>query len=294
MHTPGDPWIPLHTDAFRVAINPFGAELAELRDAAGRDLLWNGDPAFWSGRAPILFPIVGALAGGQYRWRGRSCALPRHGFARRRAFHVVSDGGQSVRLRQSADADTRAVYPFDFQLDVVFALAGSVLDIEATVTNTGSETLPASLGFHPAFRWPLPCGGPRDTHGITFEQEEPAPVRRLDADGLLRPDGEPTPVRARHLALHDDLFDDDVLILEQPRSRSLVYGGATGPRLRLSFGPVSHLGLWSRPGAGFVCVEPWRGVADPAGFAGDFATKPGVFHVPPGASESLSLRIEQV
>ena len=63
-----------------------GAELVRLTDGAGRDLLWNGDPAWWTGRAPILFPIVGELRDGQYRLDGKTYLLPRHGFARR---HLV-------------------------------------------------------------------------------------------------------------------------------------------------------------------------------------------------------------
>lgn len=292
--TPGhDSWIRLQSDSLTAEIDPQGAQLSVLRDAAGRDLLWNGDPAFWSGRAPVLFPIVGALNGGHYRWRGKRHPLHRHGFARQRAFDVVSQDRQSLHLRQTQDAETLQVYPFRFELDMVFTLAGPVLDMEASVHNTGDEPMPASIGFHPALRWPLPGGTPREAHHLEFENDEPAPIRRLDAEGLLSAD-QPTPLRERRMALTDSLFNDDVVILEQPRSRSLVYGGAEGTRLRISFGPVSHLGIWSKPGAGFICIEPWRGVADPAGFEGELDTKPGIFLVPPGGRETLTMRIEEI
>jgi len=53
-----------------------------------------------------------------------------------------------------------------------------------------------------------------------------------------------------------------------------------------------QLGIWSKPGgAGFLCIEPWRGFASPSDFDGEFADKPGVMHIAPGATEVLTYRI---
>lgn len=285
-------WIRLHSEHFTAEIDAHGAQLSVLRDAEDRDLLWDGNPHYWTGRAPILFPIVGALNGGAYRWRGATYPLARHGLARHHRFEVASAGGQSACLRLKYNEDTLKVYPFRFELELVFALAGSVCEIEARIHNLGDAPMPASIGFHPAFLWPPPGGAKRSDCYLEFDEDEPAPIRRLDADGLQRPEGLPTPIHAHRLMLDDALFADDVLILEQPRSRSVTFGGPTGTRIRTTFGPVSHLGIWSKPGAGFVCIEPWRGVADPAGFTGEFDAKPGMLMVPPGQEESLTLRIE--
>ena len=289
--TPSD-WIALQSDALAVAIDPQGAQLSVLRDAAGRDLLWNGDPAVWKGRAPILFPIVGALNDGQYLWRGRRYALSRHGFARDRRFDVAASNAHEATFRQTDDADTRTRYPFAFELDLTFRVAGPRLTTVATVRNTGDAPLPASLGFHPALRWPLPYGAARAAHYIEFEQDEPAPIRRLDAQGLLTATRHATPVRGRRLMLDDALFAEDVMICDRLASRSLSYGAAAGPRVKVGFPDAAYLGLWTKPGAGFICIEPWRGVADPVGFAGEFTTKPGVFTVAPGASGQLTMTIE--
>lgn len=290
--TTGHDWITLQNDALGVEINPLGAELSALRDAAGCDLLWNGDPAFWSGRAPVLFPVVGELRDGRHLWQGKAYAMPRHGFARRRPFLPIHQDDTEVLLRQAADPQTLQVYPFAFELDVRFLLEGNVLVTTATVRNKGTGDMPASLGFHPAFRWPLPQGGPREAHVVEFETEEPAPIRRLDSRGLLVAQRHATPVQGRRLALQDALFEEDVVIFDALRSRRLDYGGGTGPRLRISFPGATHLGLWSKPGAGFVCIEPWRGVADPADFAGTLGDKPGIFTVAAGAEQSLQMRIE--
>jgi galactose mutarotase-like enzyme len=285
------PWLALRSAELSAEINPLGAELSSLRDGAGRDLLWNGDAAVWAGRAPLLFPIVGALAGGVYRLGAKSYALPRHGFARRRVFEVIEASATYVRLRLRPDTASRLVYPFQFELEVEFTLAGPTLSITSTVRNPGSAPLLASFGFHPAFRWPLPYGEGRADHALDFPEEEPAPTRRLDADGLLTGERHTTPIVRRRLPLTDALFEADVLIFDTLQSRYVTYGAARGPRIRVSFADAPYLGLWTRPGAGFICIEPWHGIADPAGYGGDFSAKPGVFQVLPGASRPLRMAI---
>jgi len=284
-------WLTLESPDLRAAIDPLGAQLSMLQDSAGRDLLWDGNPAWWTGRAPVLFPIVGNLAGGRYRTRGRDFALPRHGFARNRRFSVLAAAPAGASLRLRADPETRAVYPFDFALDLLFALQGPTLLVTALVHNRDARTMPASVGFHPAFRWPLPAGRSRAGHFLEFDFEEPAPVRRLDAGGLVSPESYPTPVKSRRLALADELFAQDALIFDTLNSRAVRYGSPGGPHIQVSFHDAQYLGVWSKPGAPFVCIEPWRGLADPAGFAGELAEKPGIFLVPSSGTASLTMAI---
>ncbi|MEJ0100017.1 MAG: aldose 1-epimerase family protein [Pseudomonadota bacterium] len=285
-------WIPLRSDALGAEIDPQGAQLSVLRDLHQRDLLWNGDAAVWKGRAPVLFPVVGALNGGRYRWQGASHALGRHGFARDRRFNIARHDAHEALLRLTDDAESRKVYPFAYELDVLFRVEGTRLTTVASVRNTGNGPLPASLGFHPAFRWPLSTAAARDAYFLEFEKDEPAPIRRLDAQGLLTNEQHATPVRGRRLQLDDALFIDDVIVFDELKSRRVTYGAANGPRIEVSFPDATYLGLWTKPGAGFICIEPWRGVADPQGFNGEFSQKPGVFVVPPGASEALTMHFD--
>jgi galactose mutarotase-like enzyme len=283
--------IALSSPQLNAQINPLGAQLSVLQDANGRDLLWNGDPAVWAGRAPILFPIVGTLAGGRYRLGSATYQLPRHGFARGRLFEVREAPPTGAAFRLRADAETLKVYPFQFQLDVTFALHGATLSVISAVKNVGQEEMPASIGYHPGFRWPLPYGAPRAAHFIEFANDEGAWIRRLDAAGLVAAEPHPTPVVQRRLALEDALFKDDVVIFDEVQSRSVTYGADQGPRIRVGFPDARYLGLWTRPGAGFICIEPWQGIADEAGFAGDFRQKLGVFTVAPGESRALTMEI---
>lgn len=286
------PWVSLSSAGLSAQIDPLGAQLSVLRDHAGRDLLWNGDPSVWAGRAPLLFPIVGALAGGAYRIDSKPYHLPRHGFARRSAFQVAESSATSAVFRLKADDVTFQLYPFSFQLDVQFALDDATLSMTALIRNLGARKMPASFGYHPAFRWPLPYGQERSAHVIEFASDEPSPVRRLDKDGLLMPERFSTPVVQRRLALQDALFQNDVIIFDDLRSRSVTYGATDGPRIQLSFPDAPYLGVWTKPQANFICIEPWHGVADPQGYAGNFSAKPGVFMVAPGASMAAKLAIK--
>ena len=285
------PWIVLSSSELTAEVNPLGAQLSVLRDAGGRELLWDGDPAIWAGRAPLLFPIVGTLAGGSYRIGSRTYSLSRHGFARGKQFDVIAAASSRATFRLQADEATLLVYPFRFQLDVDFALTGATLTVTSTVRNIGTEDMPASIGYHPGFRWPLPYGEPRAAHFIEFAGDAGSSIRRLDTDGLLSPLPHPTPVSHRRLVLADALFRDDVVIFEELRSRSVSYGADKGPRIRVSYPDASYLGIWTKPGAPFICIEPWAGIADEAGFSGDFSTKLGVFTLVAGAAQSLTMQI---
>lgn len=284
-------WVRISSGLISAEIDPHGAQLSSLKYRDELDLLWDGDPAVWSGRAPLLFPIVGSLAGGRYRLGHESFALSRHGFARGKDFSVESSAADTAVFKLVADPSTLAAYPFHFELEAKFEVAARTLSVNTTVRNVGVADMPASFGYHPAFRWPLPFGAPRAAHFLEFDADEPAPVRRLDGAGLLSPTPHATPIKDRRLLLTDALFQDDVIILDQVASRGVCYGTGHGPQLRIEFPDSPYLGLWTKPGAPFICIEPWHGMSDPEGFGDDFTRKPGVFVLAPGAQLTASMRI---
>lgn len=265
----------------RAAINPLGAELTSLA-MDGAELMTDADPAFWTGHAPLLFPIVGRLNGDTLRLDGREFAMKQHGFARRQPFEIIAREEDAVLFRLTANDETRAQYPFEFDLEVHYAIAGDGLIVDVRIHNpSDSIALPASFGFHPAFAWPLPNGGERAAHTIVFAADEPGAIVRLD--GGLFAGHRASPLDGRTLPLADDLFVDDALIWDPVASHSVTYQDAQGPRLRIDFPDTPQLGIWTKPGAAFICIEPWHGHADPAGFHGDFRAKPGVFEIAPKA-----------
>ena len=283
--------VSLTSSTLGATVSPHGAELQSLTDGAGRDLLWDGDPAVWSGRAPILFPAIGLLHGNGYRLDGQHFDMPKHGFARDAMFAVQQTAPGSATLTLRDSAATRALYPFAFTLAVRFALEGNALAVEARITNGAADPMPFSFGFHPAFRWPLPYGAARAGHRIRFARAETAPMRRIDADGFLTPVPHDSPIADRTLMLDDSQFVDDAMIFDGIASRSVRYGVPGHPALDIAFPQMDTLGVWTKVGADYVCIEPWAGISEPEGWDGDFRDKPGGQLLAPGDTRSFSMTI---
>lgn len=273
-------------------INPDGAELWSLTDGQGREYMTDADPAFWTGHAPLLFPIVGSLNGDACRVKGRTFELSRHGFARHSHFELADSDAASACFRLTDSAGTRTFYPFAFVLEMAFRLEGWTLHMEASVSNPGDEPLPFSFGYHPAFAWPLPGGAAKEAHRIAFEKDEPQPIRRLDGPtGLVLPDPQHTPVEGNVLVPDAEQFEADAMIWDSLSSRSLTFGAPGGSSLAIAFPDTPLLGIWQKPGAHYICIEPWQGIADPMGFTGDFEEKPGIVLLEPGAKRSFRMDV---
>jgi galactose mutarotase-like enzyme len=282
--------ITIATPQLSATINPFGAELTHLRDADGRELMTDADPAFWTGHAPLLFPIVGRLSGDVLRVNGADYPMKQHGFARRSLFTLAEQTDTRAVFLLEDSADTRAVYPFAFALRVTYTITDATLAIAVAIENRSEGTLPASFGFHPAFAWPLPYGHPRADHRIVFAADEPDPLREL-VGSAISSGRRPSPLHGRTLALDDALFTQDALIWDPVHSQSVRYGASTGPQLRVDFPDTPMLGIWTKPGAAFVCIEPWHGIADPVGFSGELTEKPGIFTLAPGETKHIAMAV---
>jgi galactose mutarotase-like enzyme len=272
------------------AINPLGAELTHLRDPQGRELMTDADPRWWTGRAPILFPIVGRANGDIIRVDGAEYVMKQHGFARHKAFELATHDAARAVFRLTDNEETRAVYPFAFALYVSFTLEGATLSIDVRIENRGDAVMASSFGFHPAFAWPLPYGAPRGAHRIVFDADEPERLNEIHG-GLIAAETRASPLDGRTLALRDDLFVDDALVWDAIHSSVVTYGAAEGPQLEIAFPDTRKLGIWTKPGAHYVCVEPWHGIADPVGFTGDFRDKPGVFEIAPRGEWTCSMGV---
>jgi galactose mutarotase-like enzyme len=279
----------LENEHLALSVNELGAELSSLRDSEGRELLWQGGSE-WARRAPVLFPIVGRVPDDRLTVDGRQYTMSQHGFARDLPFAVERSGDESLTFTLVDDERTRRQFPFPFVLQLRYTLTGGTLEVCYRLENPGDATLHASLGAHPGFRWPLPGARSRDSHTIEFDHEEPAPIRRLQ-DGLLLPQGFPTPVSGSTLELRDSLFAADAVIFDSIESRSVRYTAPGAPSITVNFPDFPILGVWSKAPGEFVCIEPWFGMTSPLDFDADFAQKPGQLALQPGESRELRLEI---
>ena len=258
-----------------------GAQLTSLTQD-GAERMWQADPTVWAWHAPNLFPIVGGLKGDRLLHKGESYTLPSHGFLRHTVCDLTASSDAACTWRLTDSEATLAVYPFRFELEIAYAIEADALIGQVTLANPGDEPLIASLGIHPAFQWPLEPGRAREDYRLRFERAETTPIRRVSGK-LIASDSEPTPIHGRELDLRDALFENDAVILDRPASRAVTYGAPGGPAIAMEWQDFPHLGIWTKPGAPFLCIEPWQGHASPLGFDGEFKDKPGTVSLAPGA-----------
>lgn len=281
--------IQLHNDQLSITISERGAELRSVLDLeAGLEYLWQADSAWWGRSAPVLFPFIGRLKGDRYRWKGLEYPMGQHGFARDRDFELIEHTAQRAVFELRADAETRQRYPFGFSLQIAWQLEGRSLSETLSIHNHGEESLPFSIGLHPAFNCPLQAGESFDDYRICFEQAETAPVHLL-AEGLRSGETRPFLMDQRAFPLHPALFIDDALIFKGLGSEWVELRSRKSDRgLRVSLKGWPWLGIWTKPGAPFVCIEPWLGITDSAAVSGELAEKEGLIQLPPGGHFSCN------
>lgn len=268
----------IENEFLRVSVNSTGCELCSIEDKAdGTEYLWQGDPAVWSGRAPILFPIVGRLIDDEYRFNGKSYHLPKHGFVRKNeAWKLIDREDDMLRFLISEDEKTLSVYPFAFDLIVTYILDGRALRVSHTVVNKNEDTMYFSIGAHPAFNCEI---GDR----LTFDLPENLDTEKIDLVNSLRlPVRIPVLRNDKDIIITKDLFNEDALILSGIRSECVTLWSQTGEkRVRFHMGGAPWLGIWAKPGAPYVCLEPWWGVNDSFEKKNDLSQKEGIQALPP-------------
>jgi galactose mutarotase-like enzyme len=272
--------IHIGSGAARASVAPQGAEIMAW-SVDGRPLLWAPDPAVWPEIAPLLFPVVGWTRNGEARVGGQTYPLALHGFARHRMFQVVACTGDAVRLELNSDVETRRLYPFDFALTVEHAVGEGALSTILTVANAGPEPMPYACGLHPGFRWPF-AGGAPDDYRLRFEKPENPVVPRIAPGGLIARATRRLPTEGNLLPLSAALFDNDALCFLDAASKSLRFEAPNGAAIEIETEDFPHIGIWCRPGHGYLCIEQWTGFSDPELFAGDLFEKPSIRVLPPG------------
>jgi galactose mutarotase-like enzyme len=270
-----------------------GAELVSLRHRA-REYIWTPDPAAWGWgySAPLLFPVVGRSRDDQVKVDGKAYPMPLHGFALNRDFKIVAAEPARIAFELIDDDATRAMFPFAFRLSVVATIGDGRLTFAATVENTGARTAPFAFGYHPAFLW-APTPAERQTFICKFENRESGEIRRgIKGVGLLRDAKYPLPLDDRILRLRDDVFGDGALQFEQMRSRRVWFGRPGSKGIDVRFPDSPQLGIWTRAGAPFLCIEPWQGLAEFENGSGELAERPCPRFIAAGESAVYRMAID--
>jgi len=260
-----------------VTVNPRGGELTSLRGCDGVEYLWQADPAVWARHAPLLFPIVGRLANDRYSFNGQSYEMKQHGFVRDLDFTLSGHTDDRLIFTLQANETTLRQYPFEFILTRQYHLIEGMLEVTTEIKNSGNEVMPFSIGEHPGFSLQWEKGDTVEDYSLEFEREETLDAIRLNDQHLLSSRMDRIMTRNRVLALSHTLFNEDALIFLKVKSDTLsLCSRRQRQRLVIEFPGYPYLGIWAKPGAPFVCIEPWYGYSDTVGHDGDLMRKPGI------------------
>ena len=292
----------IENDTLRVEIAEHGAELCSIYDKEKQhEAVWTADPAYWNRHAPVLFPFVGKVNGGFYRYKGMSYPMGQHGFARDMEFTFVEQTPDSGTFRLCDNEESRKKYPFSFELEITHRLEGRKVTVEWKVTNpSADEPLYFSIGGHPAFNCPVDAGTKKTDYFIRFdghEKDASIPYVLIDqpSQGIDVEHVQQLPLDGGYIPITDTTFDRDAYIFDEGtvQTATLCYPDKT-PFVTLSAPGFPSFGVWSKPhtDAPFVCLEPWIGRCDNMGFDGELPQKYGEQCAEPGQVFEASYTIE--
>jgi galactose mutarotase-like enzyme len=279
-----EPFFSIASKEMIAGVKSKGAELCTLRARdSDTEYLWQGDS--WNKHSPILFPIVGGLRNGVYEYRGKSYNLPRHGFARDREFALIEKGKERLVFALLYDESSLAVYPFQFELRVIYTIEGSKLSVTYEVKNLeeNSEML-FSIGAHPAFKVPVEAGLAYDDYQLHLNLDADKEILKYNVtkDGLIDSSSAQAWPSEMILDMDKELFVSDALVYSGINSGKIVLQSPkSNKRIQLYYEGFPYLGIWAQYGAEFVCIEPWQGIADWDNTDGLLENKKGIIALAP-------------
>lgn len=284
----------IESKQLKVSIAAQGAELKSVQHMGnGLEYMWDANPAFWAKTSPVLFPIVGTLKNNGYRYGGKEYRLPRHGFAREKEFSVSEQADGAITFALQSSDESLAVYPFPFVFSIRYSVDEDVLTVRYSVKNAGKEVMFFSVGGHPAFKLPLVDGTAYNDYTLRFEKNENAGRWPISKKGLIEKEPQPLLNNTNQLPLSKDLFKSDAVVLKHLQSAYVdLVSAKTSHGLRFFIEGFPFLGLWAAPGADFLCIEPWCGIADSVDAGGELKDKEGINELKSGGEFSVAWKVK--
>lgn len=286
----------LKNDDLSVELTTKGGALTSIRDMSGREYLWQGDPKYWSGQAPVLFPICGSLRDDRAVTEdGKPVCMPRHGMVRKEEFRLESVSGDKISFSIGENESMLARYPYKFRLFLTYTLKEKNIQVTYGILNEGTVPMPFFIGGHPAFNCPLDRGEEYSDYLIVFEREENGTVpASLTETGLIDM-GKRTAILDNNsvLPLSHNLFEKDAIIFDRLESKKIRYVHSREQKgIQLEFSQFPYLILWSSANHGpFIAMEPWSGLSTCSDEDDVLEHKRNVMFAKPGLLEELSYTI---
>lgn len=279
--------IELKNGCVKIAVSTLGAELQSIQKVSNqKEYLWQGDPEFWSRRAPVLFPIVGAIWDGQMRAEGEIFEMGKHGFARDTEFKILKQTDKELSFRLTDSEESLRMYPYHFALDISYTLDQNRVIVKWCVKNTDTREIHFQIGGHPAFMLPEYKAGAPWSGKVKFDNCGDISSITVADQGCVLYDRIDVPTDNGVWSFDQESFNPDAVIFDRSQIHKVtILDGKKKPYLSISF-DCPNVGLWSPYGkkAPFLCIEPWYGLHDHVRYSGKFKDKDSMNHLLPGAS----------
>jgi len=262
----------IKNECLTVGINTFGSEISYIKGSGGTEFLWNGDETVWSGRAPVLFPICGGLKDDTYTFEGKKYSLPKHGFGRKSEFEGKIINSLKAEFVLKSNEETLKNYPFEFCLKITFELEGNKLKVLNEVENLSDKAMYFSIGAHEGYA----CPEGIEEYYIDFERNVTLKSFILDGN-LLEENSVMILENESCLPLKYDYFAVDALVFKNVEfKKATLRHKKSSKAVTVEFGESEYFLLWTKPGAGYICLEPWNGIQDIVGSGYDITGKEGI------------------
>ena len=250
----------IQNNTLRLVVDTLGAQMMSIQTKDNTEYLWQGDPVYWSDRAPTLFPFIGRLTENSYRCCGTVYHMGIHGFAASSEFTPIEHCNDKLVMELRDNDKTREQYPFRFCLQICWQLCENTVKISYHVVNMNQKTMPFGIGGHPGFRVPLNENETFEDYRLEFSQAcEPDRVGFTPQVYMNGHDERYALKENRIIPLKHDLFDEDAVILKNMGHEVALCSASGGKKVVVSYPDMPYLGIWHWPktDAGYVCIEPW-------------------------------------
>ena len=294
--------IEVKSDQLTVQFKTLGGALSSIKDRDGIEYLWQGDATYWSGQAPVLFPICGSLREDTAFYSHADGTetkgtIPRHGLVRKKEFELVDQTENSVTFAIEDDENTYQNYPYHFRLEITYLVTGKTVRTQYKIFNKEtSKVMPYFIGGHPGFNCPLLDDEAYEDYYLEFEKEETCSVSRpFPETGLLDfQDRSPWLVSQKEVDLSYDLFSVDAVTLDELQSKSIALRSRKHEKgLKVNFQEFPNLIIWSTLNKGpFITFEPWSGLSTSLEEGNHLEDKKNVRLLEPGQVDQIGFDIE--
>ena len=285
----------IQNSAFKISVTQVGAELCSLyAKSTNTEFMWQANPSIWGSHAPVLFPIIGCLKDGSFLFEGNTYSVPKHGFIRNNTLLQSNIIGENcIEFRSKYNEESLNNYPFKYEFIIRYILLEDGVKVEHTIINHDTKNpMFFSLGGHPGFNCPFFENEMYEDYYIEFEVPETDETWLVSKEGLIENESISYLKDAKTLPLHSEIFTKDALIFKNLKSNVVTLKSKNhAVTLTVDISEFDYLGLWAKPNAPFVCIEPWIGISDAVNTNQDFTQKEGIQRLEAGERKVISFKI---